>query len=116
MSIKKIKILAEKRKIPITKLCGKVGMSSANFYKCITRDSMESKYLIKFAAVLEVPVAYFFENNTHGNIDLGHKVNGNKNNISGDINYNDIEKIKTENKHLKELLKAKNEIIEILNK
>ncbi len=74
MDFSKIKNISKKRGIILKELSDMIGMSEANFYKCVKRNSIESKYLEKIAEVLEVPVGYFFEDDkkiSSSNINTG---------------------------------------------
>lgn len=72
-------------------------------------DSIE-----EIADYFDVPIDYFFVRNFgQKEQDLGHKVSGNGNTVSGDITLNEY---RAENAHLKELLDEKERTIQILLK
>jgi len=57
----KIKDILDKKQKTIKWLTSEIEMSEQNIYKIFKRNSIETSHLIKIAEVLEVPVAYFFE-------------------------------------------------------
>ncbi|QNF33070.1 helix-turn-helix transcriptional regulator [Adhaeribacter swui] len=112
-------------------------MSVANLYKIYKRDSVESRYLVKIAEILRLPVEYLLYNkkvskNTYYNVKLngiantmGH-VTKQKITIPGNLNDNSkisMDKVlhelalcRAENASLVKELQLKDEIIELLKK
>lgn len=60
MDFEVIKKLAKSKGTNVKELMNEIGMSEANFYKCVKRNSMESKYIEALSKALNVPVSYFF--------------------------------------------------------
>jgi len=106
----KIKHIIKKSDFSVKHVAKKIGMTHQNLYRLLKKESIESKHLERIAKLLDVPVGYFFNENNTG-VDIDHKVTGDKSSASGDITINEGKK---EIKHLKELLKAKDETIAAL--
>lgn len=66
-----IKTLAEKKNISMVELANKVGISEQQIHLLVRKNSTKIETLEKIANVLQVPVAYFFEDKTHGNVVSG---------------------------------------------
>ncbi len=103
MNLKIIKNLSEKKRIPITKLAEKIGMSVQNLHRCIRIDQIQAHQLEIIAKILDTPIQDFFCEKPSPTYS--------KNEI--DII---IEKQNLEIKMLKEMLHDKNQIIELLQK
>ena len=58
----KIKKIIEKSEFSVSDIAQKIGTTNQNLYYILKKDSIESKYLEKIAAILNVPVCSFFEN------------------------------------------------------
>lgn len=105
MDINKIKILANEKNISLKEICLKIGISEQGFHKMFKTNSIKVDILEKIASVLGVHVNYFFDKDySVKNLNIitaGHKINGNQNNINGDISINEA---KREIIHLRELL------------
>ena len=61
MNLLRIKIKSEENGISIRSLSDKIGMSEQNLHRCIREGRIEAGALEKIAAVLEIPISYFFD-------------------------------------------------------
>lgn len=57
----KILILLKRQKKTQKELCASIGISDTGLRKILARDSCETSLLKKIARVLDVPIAYFFD-------------------------------------------------------
>lgn len=118
MNYSKIKTLLEKRKITIQKLCDEVGISTVGFHNIYNNKSIKVQTLEKIADVLQVPIKYFFEDETSDNpffVNESTVTYGDNNKILINKN-NEIKELKNENELLKNALKDKEKIIKLLEK
>jgi transcriptional regulator with XRE-family HTH domain len=119
MNLLKIKNLSEKKGMLLKDLAEKISMSYQNLNRCIRENKISANDLEALAEILGVPVSYFFDEKESLE---GKKIiqNGNQNQaLSNNHNSNtnatkELEDCKKEVEHLKERLKDKEEMIEIL--
>ncbi|MBN2664806.1 MAG: helix-turn-helix domain-containing protein [Bacteroidales bacterium] len=115
---KKIKELLLKNELTIENLAYKLGVSPATLHNLFKKNNTNTDLLKKISDVFEVPVSSFFdeEKNTNSGVANGSQINGNYNKVSIKVNEqaNEIEKLNQEVSYLKELLKQKDEIINLL--
>lgn len=101
----KIKFLLTENKLTQKELCDNIGMSTQNLRKIFDRNSIETRHLQNIANVFQVPMSFFFEEqsgNYTGNIKNSTVISAQ----NGSINYKaESEDLKTETENLK----AKNE-------
>lgn len=110
MNLLKIKELCGQKIGGLKRLAEEVGMSEQNLHRCININKIQAGDLEKIAEILDVDISVFFESQPpKDNIDVGHKVNGNGNNVLGDISLNEKQK---EVEYLRQLLREKQIIIE----
>lgn len=116
----KIKELMVKEKIDIPELAKKLGKTKQAIYDMLEKKDVNTSLLRDLSSIFNVPISIFFEeepitNNTTGNsnIVVGRDNNGQ---ISAIDCRKELEEAKLEIKHLKERLKDKEEMIEILKK
>jgi transcriptional regulator with XRE-family HTH domain len=68
MNYNEIKMLCERRRIPIKEVAAKCGITEAGLHQMIRNKSMKIDVLEKVAEVLEVPVSIFFEGENRPNM------------------------------------------------
>lgn len=104
-------------------LADKIGMTEAGLNRALKNDTLRFKDLRKIADVLGVKVYELDDNYSGPSITNNTSINGNSNFNNGNINgdCNSCDQLKTEIKNLqkqiescKDLLMAKNEIIQLL--
>jgi len=111
----KIRQILEEKGIKQSTFLKDLNLSKSNLYVWINGSSIPRVDSIEaIADYFDVPIDYFFERKLgQKEQNLGHKVTGNGNTVSGDISLNEC---KAENAHLKELLAEKERTIQILMK
>ena len=60
-NLNKIRDLCESKKIHITELARKCGLTPQSVHDAINRNSTKTEHLEKIATVLEVPISCFFD-------------------------------------------------------
>ena len=60
-NLNKIRALCETKKIHITELAKKCGITPQSVHDAINRNSTKTEYLEKMAEALGVPISYFFD-------------------------------------------------------
>lgn len=110
---KRILELIENNKLTKKAFCDKVEISEQTLANVLRGSDIGSKKLERIAILFGVSMDYFFENEISTHPNIGHSINGNGNNISGDIRLNECQR---EIEHLKELLSEKERTIQILLK
>ena len=60
-NLNRIRTLCESKKIHITDLARKCGITPQSIHDAINRNSTKTEYLEKIAGILEVPISYFFD-------------------------------------------------------
>jgi transcriptional regulator with XRE-family HTH domain len=119
MDYSSLKILMKERKITARNLCQKIGITESGLWKMVKNDSMQISVLEKIAYLLDVPMAYFFENNTNGSNNKNSNNSGGMNvTANGDNNQHQFSIGESEKEiiYLKEIIKLQNELIESLKK
>lgn len=112
-----ISAILESRNIVKKRFAEEIGTTEANLYKILRKASIDAALLSKIASTLQVPAAYFFDENTviHPT-EIGHRVSGNRNEVKGDIHWatceDKLEKANLQIKHLQAELDNKNLLIE----
>lgn len=110
MNLLKIKELCEHKNGGLKRLAEEIGMSEQNLHRCINNNKIQAGDLEKIAHSFNVSISIFFEDQSlKENINVGHNVNGNGNNILGNISLNEMQK---ELDHLRQLLQEKQAIID----
>jgi len=105
MIYNKIKILLNQKNLTIDALSEKIDMTASGFHYAVKNKSLKVKDLQKIAEVLEVPVAYFFEEGEPSPV---------KKNISNNLEAEN-KKLLIENSQLKdEISKLKDKIINLI--
>ena len=143
MDYNRIKVLCEKKNLPIRDLCNLIQISEAGLYQMFRNKSMKIENLEKIAEALNENVSIFFDdtlsqnttikgNKNHSQIVQGYNL-GNNNNINIRLHdkEEEIEKLRKENEVLKkdnenlkkdndnlknQLFEAKDKIIKLLEK
>lgn len=110
---KKIEELIENSKYSKTDVYRAVGISRASLYNILGGKTAPSVYTIeKIADLFQIPIDCLFDRSVEiTGYHIGHKDNGNSNNISGDIALNECRK---EIEYLTRLLEEKERTINIL--
>lgn len=103
--------LIESNKLTKKAFCDKVDISEQTLANVLRGSDIGSKKLERIAIFFGVSMDYFFENEISTHPNIGHSVNGNGNNVSGDIRLNEYQR---EIEHLKELLMEKERLIQVL--
>ena len=123
MNYNKIKTLASERKITLKELCLKIDISEQGLHKMVGNNSIKVSYLEKIAEVLEVPISYFFEEESvnisnNRNTIIGNKNQNINNNVLADIEKfkAEIEALQKEIDYLKIQIQDKEEIINLLKR
>lgn len=112
-----INAILESRNIVKKRFAEKIDTTEANLYKILHKASIDAALLSKIASALQIPAAYFFDENTviHPT-EIGHRVSGNRNKVKGDIHWtaceDELEKANLQIKHLQAELDNKNLLIE----
>lgn len=109
----KISMLIEGLNISKSKFYEEIGISKATMYNIVNElSSPSAENLEKIADYFKIPIDSLFERNVEipGNY-IGHHINGNGNQVTGDIALSECQK---EIIHLKELLAEKERTINIL--
>jgi len=116
MNYNEIKKLCSLKKIAVKNLAEKIEMTETGLYSAFRNNTLKIRDLEQIAKVLGVTVDYFFDEkddqkniNINGNMQVGNK----KSNINDNAN-NELETCKKELALTKEILKGKDEIIELL--
>ena len=106
----KIKDLIEKRGLKLNEVYTSIGMKEGTFFSIISeKGNPKADKLELIADYLLCPIDTFFDRTEVSvSVNIGHKVNGNGNKISGDISLSECKK---ENEHLKQLIQEKERII-----
>lgn len=110
---RKIEKLIEEYNVSKQDLSDATGMSRTTLYNILcSKRSPSCENVEKIADYFKVPIDSFFDRSVEitGN-KVGHSVNGNGNNVSGNILLNECQK---ENEHLKEIIAEKERTIQIL--
>lgn len=108
----RINNLLEERRITKVKLYTALGISGPGLDKMIAGANVRVGSLEKIADFFKVSMDYFFDREVDNlSISIGHQVNGDGNNVSGDIALSECQK---EISHLKQLLEEKERTIKIL--
>lgn len=112
---KKISELIERERVKKVTIYNYVDLSKTQFDNIINGNSIpRGDTLERIADFFKVPIDTFFERKIEtSSTTIGHHVNGNGNNVIGDIALNECKK---EIEHLKELLAEKERTIQILMK
>lgn len=114
MYLEKIRKLSEKRNGGLKKLAIDIGMSEQNIHRCINNNKIQAGDLEKIAALLNVPISYFFDDTpasaAHAN-GTG-SVAAVNSEVSVGTNLSDGERIE----YLEKLLDEKERTIQILMK
>lgn len=107
-----VKNLIEERGLSQKEVCKAAGISVGTFYSFERIKGPGVDKLERLADVLHCRVDDFLDREVEPTqINVGHKVRGNGNNVSGDISLSECKK---EVEHLKELLAEKERTIQIL--
>lgn len=125
MELQRIKNLCEKRKGGLRGLATVVGMTEQNLHRCIRENKIQAQDLEKIAHELSVNVGYFFDEevtieqyHAHGERGFVAKEIGyvdQRTTTEGDDEEETIESLRAQvDKLQKELLKAKDRIIELM--
>jgi transcriptional regulator with XRE-family HTH domain len=64
MNYEEIKVLCDKRRMPVKELAAKCGITEAGLHQMLRNQSMKIDILEKIADVLDVPVSSFFNSPT----------------------------------------------------
>ena len=120
----KIKHLVEKSSYSNIDFAKKLNMSEQNLYRIFKKRSIDTKLLVDISNLLGVPVSYFFEEGVTGGSGVEKNLNHSQFNYQqGDGNKNaqhvgdgcvECGRLRREVESLQELLKAKDEIINLL--
>jgi len=120
----KIKVLIKEKKFGFSEFAKTIGMTDAGLRKIIDTNSTSINTLEKIASILDVPVSYFFEEGVTGGGGGEKNLNHSQFNYQqGDGNKNaqhvgdgcvECGRLRREVESLQELLKAKDEIINLL--
>ena len=102
--------LIEERNITKTDVARGVGISVQTLDNTINGSELGCIKLARLADFFNVSLDFFFDRE-HIDMHIGHSVQGNSNNVSGDITLGECKK---EIAHLHELLKEKERTIQIL--
>lgn len=116
MNYNKIKELAEQKNISVKYILAEIDMTAPGYYSAIKNDTLKIRDLEKIAKILGVPVSYFFEENeSKPLVQNGKNIlnGGNHGTINISEAVHEIELLKNKVASLEELLKSKNEIIEL---
>lgn len=107
--------LIEEKRIAKSKLCEEIGISVMALNNFLFKGSeIGSTKLEKIADYFKVSMDYFYDREINDiSMNVGHHVNGNGNNVSGDIALSECQR---ELSHLKQLLEEKERTIQILLK
>ena len=84
----KLNIILLNRRMTAKELCHKIDMTRANLNLIYKRNSIDTKWLEKMSDVLDVPMAYWFENEENSRniiINGSNLVNGNNNNVQSNL-------------------------------
>lgn len=110
----RISCLIEERGITKVSLYTAIGISGPGLDKMIAGANVRVGSLEKIADFFKVSMDYFFDREIDSaSINIGHHVNGNGNNVSGDIELSECQR---ELSHLRQLLEEKERTIQILMK
>jgi len=109
----RIKKVIKNQNLTLSEVSTKIGFTETGFYKMLKNGDFKISTLQKIAEVLGLPVSYFFSESTESE-HLGSIIRTIVPN--NQIDSKEIEYLKRENTHLKQLLKAKEEIIELFKK
>jgi len=114
----------KKKRMPERELASMIGMSITGFRQAMSKDDFKASTLTLLSKALEVPVGFFFdEKQAEGSINDGNNnimQTANGKNIRQhaiDVGYkHKFEKAEDKIKGLEELIKAKDKIIELLER
>lgn len=109
----KIIKLLEERQITKKSLFEYMRTSASGLDSIIKNCNPTAEKIEQIANFFQIPIDYFFDREDIIYTNIGHHINGNGNKVSGDITLSECQK---EIQHLRELLQAKDEIIESKNK
>lgn len=110
MNLLRIKELCEHKEGGLKRLAEEIEMSEQNLHRCINNNKIQAGDLEKIAQNFNVDINVFFEDQPlKESCCVGHKVNGNGNNVLGNISLNEKQK---EVEYLRQLLQEKQAIIE----
>lgn len=116
-----INAILESRKIVKKRFAEEIGTTEANLHKILHKASIDAALLSKIASHLQVPAAYFFDENIviHP-AEIGHRVSGSQNKVEGDIHLaaceDELEKAQMQIKQLQVEIESKNLLLEEKNK
>lgn len=111
-NFEKLKDLILERRLTHKEVYEAAGIKRETFYSFKKTIAPNSGNLEKIADVLHCKIDDFFDREVESvSVNIGHKVRGNGNNVSGDISLSECKK---EVEHLKELLAEKERTIQIL--
>jgi len=124
MYINRIKNLCLEKNVSLKELAENIGITYQGLNKCIRKNNMQCSDLEKVTIFLGVPVSYFFEEGVTGGSGVEKNFNHSQINYQqGDGNKNaqhvgdgcvECGRLRREVESLHELLKAKDEIINLL--
>lgn len=105
--LNKIKILLEEKRLTINELCEKIEITDMGFRKMFSNESLKVSTLKKISEVLEVPVTYFFgEESSESKVSsVGGSSLCEKLQAENTILKEQIEELKKDKEFLKSLLK-----------
>jgi len=122
--LSKIKSLIKNKKLGFAEFAQMINLTDAGLRRIINDNSTSINTLEKIASILDVPVSYFFEEGVTGGSGVEKNLNHSQFNYQqGDGNKNaqhvgdgcvECGRLRREVESLQELLKAKDEIINLL--
>ncbi len=125
INLQKIRDLCKKNRITLKRLAEDIEMTDAGVQYILNNNTTSLDNLYKIASYFKVHIGYFFDEEPESISSINQVANGhgNKQSIEIDQQYKkimrlefQIDSLKDEVKALKEQLKLKNEIIELLKK
>ncbi|MBD9178207.1 MAG: XRE family transcriptional regulator [Odoribacter splanchnicus] len=112
MNLQLVKELCKQREMPLLRLAEKIEMSEQNLHRSIKRNKIDAETLEKIAKELQVPINVFFEDD-HPTLKLNPIERTKGRFTDSQVKLIELEK---ENKILKERLRDKQQIIDLLQK
>lgn len=112
----KLKNLIAKKNINIEDFASSIGVSVSSVFKYYNKEHFDTELLEKFSNELDVPISYFFEDNSNNQ-----KTNGNSNIVVGRDNNGNIAVAECQDKlndalmeirHLKAEITGKDKLLE----
>lgn len=108
-----IRDLCDKNKITIRELASRIGKKENTIQAIVRNGSTNTVTIEEIAAVFNVPVGYFFDNNSTSNQSIANG-KGSAASVYGDAIVNELADKDKEIEHLKLLLEEKERTIQIL--